>query len=226
MRTPEGHTMPVPIGTDTAKITYGGTTGVAGQGWSSGFWVNFGLAVPPTQAQWDAYSILIAAIVDSRMGTLASRWDATTNYSRFRTDYYAGGSLRPTLVSAPPPGGATGSGSRTLPGFCALVASLRTGNPMRHGRGRMYLPATGITLTGDGETDGTTCTAYSTNMANMFTSVNAVPAPWITFGLVVVASHVTGFVYPVTNVVVDSKIDVQHRRTDKLGADFITSTHV
>jgi hypothetical protein len=60
----------------------------------------------------------------------------------------------------------------------------------------------------------------------MMTAVNAVAVGFASMsGLVSVASWTLGQTHPVKRVIVDSKIDVQHRRTDKLGADFtLTNT--
>jgi hypothetical protein len=219
--------MPAIVSVDVVKITVSGTIGSSGQTWSTSFWISVGGGTPPTQALLDTYLTNLKPSIQTWMTALSARWSSTVVYSGLKASYFPSGALKPTLVSVTTPTGAVGAAAVSLPGFCALVASLRSDNPTRSGRGRLYLPINAITLTTDGEVINAATSTYSSSTATMMTAVNAVAVGFSSgSGLVVVASWKTGLTHPVKKVIVDSKIDVQHRRTDKLGADFTTTTSV
>jgi hypothetical protein len=219
--------MAVPQSVDVVKITVSGTIGSSGQTWSTNFWISVGGGTTPTQALLDAYLVNLKPAIQTWITAIGVRWSNTVIYSGLKASYIPAGSLKPTLVSVTTPTGFTGGGAVTLPGFCSLVASLRSSVPTRRGRGRLYIPLNATTVTTDGEAISAAVSSYSSATATMMTSVNAVAVGFSSgSGLVSVVSWTAGQAHPVVKVIVDSKIDVQHRRTDKLGADFTTTTTV
>lgn len=91
----------------------------------------------------------------------------------------------------------------------------------------MYLPVNFLTVTTDGEIALADVTQMTNAAAALFTAVNAIAPGFDSLaGLVVVASFTKGTTLTVTRVVGDSKLDVQHRRTNKLGVDSVVSANV
>lgn len=118
-----------------------------------------------------------------------------------------------TAAPASPVGGV---GTITMPNQIAVVASLRTGQPGRARRGRMYLPMLAQDLNTDGRwpaTNRDSALALTGAMLNAFsgTSIGSV-----TF-IVCVASGVgVGANYPVTSVQMGRVFDTQRRRRNQL----------
>lgn len=102
-----------------------------------------------------------------------------------------------------------GSGSQKLPNQCAVVASLRTGNPGRKGKGRFYLPVPGLTL-GDWQMSAAVTTDIATSCRNLVQGLASVDAIGPIYG------GTSGS--PVNAVVVDSVVDTQRRRRNSLRA--------
>lgn len=108
----------------------------------------------------------------------------------------------------------TGSGN-PLPQQVSVLASLRTSNPARSGRGRFFLPAPAVSvLSPTGE--------MSTAARDLF--VGAIESAWnsqvIAAGFTpVVWSRKAGATYTITKVGVGTVFDTQTRRTNKLTTD-------
>jgi hypothetical protein len=105
------------------------------------------------------------------------------------------------------------SAAAQLPDQCALVVSLLTGIPGRTKRGRLYLPPMSAGLmNGNGQLSSATCTTVAAAMAAFFngirTSANGAQP--------VVASATAGTKTPLTSVRVDSIVDTQRRRRNKI----------
>lgn len=116
--------------------------------------------------------------------------------------------------------GVPGSSGQYMPDYVALVQSLRSDVPGRSGRGRMYVPCTGVVCGTDNQADNTTVGDYATATSTLITALNAftdVPDN-LTSMKIVVPSHSKAQVNDVATVIVDSKIDVQRRREDKIVA--------
>lgn len=217
----------MPVFEDTVKFVSKGTIGSTGQSWSCGFTVNVGAGTPVTQALLDTYAASVHTPVDTFWNAISAFWSSTVIYKQLLAYFYPGGSASPSFVSAPTVSGAVGSGAANLPGFCSLVASLRSTTPTRSGRGRMYLPINKESVTTDGEASSAHVTLASVQTATLITAVNGIAPGFSSLsGDVAVASAAQNQCYNIAKVIVDSKIDVQHRRTDKLGADFTTTTPV
>lgn len=141
--------------------------------------------------------------------------DSTTLYQTLAAYSYpaVGGSFATAGLAS---SGTAGTGSSATPSQCALVLSLRSGRSGRAGRGRMYLPATSAAaMASNGQYSLTTVTNVATAAKTMLDGINtlsigAAGAP------VVIASRASGVTAPVNTVQVDTKIDTQRRRTDKI----------
>lgn len=113
-----------------------------------------------------------------------------------------------------------GTGPSTHPPQTAVVASLRTALPGRSGRGRLYLPATGLGLQSTlqmTETQATNiATAVKTWVSDLAaTATAAYPAPG-PLHLFVVHSKKNNTAQDVSAIQVDTVLDSQRRRRDKL----------
>jgi hypothetical protein len=104
----------------------------------------------------------------------------------------------------------------------AVVHSLRTATPGRRGRGRCYFPANGATLTGS-NLSSTVTTALSNSFRTYLDAVNATALGAGTV-VAIVATSLMNPAPAVTRVVVDSELDVQRRRANKiLGTSIVSS---
>lgn len=105
----------------------------------------------------------------------------------------------------------TSTASITLPNQVCAVASLRTGLPGRARRGRMYLPVLGTVSSASGQCQDGNLGLLSQGLATFFGTFNT--HAW---GKVSVMSASTSDMYQVSEVQIDSVLDTQRRRRDKL----------
>lgn len=135
-------------------------------------------------------------------------------YRKIQSYYYAANATSATLVSAPSSFAAkTGTGNNSTPNDTAIVVSLRSNLPGRHGRGRVYLPADGATgSTHQLSSPGTNTVA--TEFANFLKALNLLSVRALPVQVIIASSLPVGAV--VTAVNVDSKFDTQRRRENKI----------
>lgn len=100
-----------------------------------------------------------------------------------------------------------------MPPQCAVVASLRTGLPGRSFRGRSYLPAMAAALGGNAQLSFAQANSIATGYAALISAMNAYTTTG-GYGDAVVAGQAGNA--PITSVVVDTEIDIQRRRADKI----------
>jgi hypothetical protein len=152
-------------------------------------------------------------------------FSSTTKLSRMDAYYIPANSLVATLqASTVVSSSNTGTGTSSMPTQAACVHSLRTSVPGRRGRGRCYFPADGASTSAQ-NLSSTVVTA----LANSFrTYIQAVNAAALGAGIaqVSVPSKFSSQGYPVLRVVVDSELDVQRRRANKIIGTAITSATV
>lgn len=111
----------------------------------------------------------------------------------------------------------TGTSSTLLPLQCAAVVSLRTGFAGRRARGRLYLPINRVPLSAF-ELSSTNVDPIAADFADFFSTINAVAG----IGNVAVVSQVgAGQSRAVTEVVVDSRVDIQRRRANSMVVDYV-----
>lgn len=148
----------------------------------------------------------------------AQCWDTTTNYTALRAYLYPalGGASSTAGVSGAT---VTGTGASTMSPQTALVMSYRSGVAGRKGRGRMYLPVT--TNAGLGSGTGQFLPANATTIATAGkTWLDAMNALSIgtSAAIASIASRDSGLGFPIVSLIVDTKLDTQRRRTDKIVA--------
>lgn len=219
--------MPTAPGVDLVKVVMSGTVGIGSQTWSTGYMISVGGGTAVTQALLDAYVNSLKPSIATMMATWMARNSTAVQYNGLKGSFIPANTFKASLVSVATITPVVGSGGATLPGFCSLVQSLRTANPSRTGRGRMYAPTNKLVLGGDGEALAADVNSVGPATAAMMTAVNLLPVGFSSGnGFCSVVSYATGFAHPVTRVVCDSRVDVQHRRTDKLPADTTNTTNV
>lgn len=117
-----------------------------------------------------------------------------------------------------------GTGTVDHPPQTCMVASLRTLLPGPRGRGRMYWPATGAPMAGDGvHIDAAPVTSLLTGVRNLISQVNGLEPPdgWIgTHEVRVMSAAGDGASSLVTRVEVGNVFDTQRRRTEDLAETY------
>lgn len=187
-------------------------TMVGGEEWSTGFWMSgTGVSSEETAA---ALALIITGTLNatdssgamqisaSLLWTPDIKWTKTTVYA-----YTSGGTIASFvgeyILPSPRAGGLGVKG----PNQVALVLSLRTGFPGRRNRGRMYLPACALSLSGDGEASQSDLDTLTTAWQTGFNDINASDT-----GKIVVVSAAAGAFHQVSSVSMDSRMDIQRRR--------------
>lgn len=198
------------------------------QSWSTSFWMALIGGSAMTQADLDSDATGIAALVHTWAVSLEAYERPTVTFNEVKVTFYEAGAITPTLVSVPVFSTVTGNASVAgLPTQCAVVHTLKTNRPGKSGHGRMYVPLTCIAqMDGDGQVQGSNVSSLSTSLAGLFTALNAsAPANGGSFAVSVV-SWTHALITAVSRVVVDSVVDTQRRRRNKIGATAVTSTTV
>lgn len=133
--------------------------------------------------------------------------------------YLQGSPARLTFTGTKPSGG----GSQGLPPQCSVVASLRTLQTGRRGRGRMYLPPAPTSVMSNLVLSSTAATAIGA-AAKAF--LEAIRLPY-SVGGIWCAPIVTGAPYTnyaaINNVVVDNVVDTQQRRRRNITSTAVTT---
>lgn len=202
------------IPADVYRVTFGGSL-YGGEIWECGFWVHGGL--PEDQPTANATAELWAGqlLSSDPSGALAVClnlwWTADIKCTYVKVYAYPTGGPHATLIGEHDVTGASGTGTRVYPNQCSIVISERTGFSGRRYRGRMYLPV-GKTSDGtQGQLGGDEVLQAATAWALCFHDWNAVPAN----GMPVVVSTSGSLFTPISQIIVDSKIDIQRRRANK-----------
>jgi hypothetical protein len=196
------------------KVVLSGT--ISGtQTWSTGFWLNTAGATW-TQDDLNDANDDWAGLIFTASGSWATLlFGENTTATRVTSYLYAPGAIVSSLISTDFVSSADGSGD-SLPSLLAIVASTRSPIPGRSGRGRNYFPLTKASaLDADGQLNATSTAALAEGIATMFTNINAHTVNGIQ-PIVSVRSVFKGTSYAVTRVVVNSLVDVQHRREDTI----------
>lgn len=217
--------MPAP-GYSRVKLSFGGTIGTD-QDWS------YGLTVADPDGWVPSQAALTSYLGDVRTALNDLYADASGPIHLMSTDtvlnvvrgyaYAAGSSVAATQAELPA-GPFAGPGGKVLPTQTALVVSLRTGANGRHYRGRCYLPCTGETLTSYQIVDARSA-AISTDFAAFITAINDIVVTGAT-PQVIVPNSIGDFGTNVTSVVVNSRVDIQRRRADKVASLYSHQTGV
>lgn len=187
------------------------------QTWSMGFSVhNDGTA---TSSELFTWLSAVDGLAKTMFGTtgVVNQWDTATKYTSVAAYSY------PAVGGAAAVAGVTSSGvvgtssSRSVPPQIAVVISERSGIAGRKGRGRMYYPMCNPTLAPNGQLASSFCTTLANAVKVFFDGVNALSIGSAA-SIVCIGSRDTGAGAPVTGIIVDTKLDTQRRRTDKIVA--------
>lgn len=182
-----------------------------GEIWQCSLWANEAPSdLAATQAQATAFAGKIqtdAANAGSPVSLLASggTMDLLTTYS------YLDSSGKATFVANAPITTSAPAGTQTLPDQVTLCVTLLTGLAGRRHRGRVFVPYQTGALTA-GQISNTIATNVATWWSTLITHLNS------TLGTqhIVVLSQVAGTSNTVNAVQVDTKLDIQRRRADKV----------
>lgn len=109
----------------------------------------------------------------------------------------------------------SGSGTPQQPPQIAVVASLRSDYAARTGRGRCYLPLTGVPLGASPRMTAAKTVSIANGFADFISAVNLIPTGIGAWVVSVVGTDTLGDL-PVTRVIVDDVFDTQRNRRNKI----------
>lgn len=204
-------------------FTFGGRV-AASQRWTIGIRANYtGPTGQPTGAALSAACAQLytdftnAAWATSASGTtnLASVAGSASTFDIVRGYWYDAGT-GPAVVAGVGQGTAQpGTGSSNLPPQCAIVATLLTGLAGRSARGRVYIPNRTVIVDASGNFPTATASGIATSMANFLSLMRTRS---VGTSLLVPVVQGRNQVNPITAVAVDTIVDTQRRRRDKVVA--------
>lgn len=195
--------MAIPAG--VYKISFGGHLATL-ERFVTSFWVSAPSLGPATDAT--ATSLAVATAGVDFQAAAADLLCTSDGYDSIDVYQYTGGSAAAShghaTISRP------GTGTAIHPKQIAAVLTLRTATTTRSGRGRMYLPATGLAVGGDGIFATSRIDACVDTLATWFTAMNGIPE------VPVVVSQTSSTSHPVTSIDADYVPDTQRRRRSAL----------
>lgn len=199
---------------------------VSDQSWSVGLTITAGAAYGPTvlATYAQALSVLAHAWWNGGGGSIGQLLSTDTTLVGVRVYYvppastslFAGEFEYSTPIA--------GANTARLPLTSACVVSLISDDVGRKNRGRIYIPAAGAGLSSS-QMDSSTTSAVATATAALITGINTTNVGATPPETVVVGSN-QATPPPITSVRVDSLVDVQRRRQDKVGALFTHAASV
>jgi len=214
--------MPI-TSTALVKLTHEGTL-AQGEEFNWSFWLKPATGATPTMTATQTWITALATYVNASVfnssvsGSPLALIAEDSAYTLLKAYIYPAGATAATgVVQATV--SKSGFGAAELPDQASLVTSLRSDNPGRSGRGRVYLPANGVGLQNH--------QMFSTDLTNLANVMQAYIQHLNTSSIgtdeldVVVRSLTQGVVRLVSSIVIDSRIDTQRRRAN---SQAITST--
>jgi hypothetical protein len=197
---------------NTVKVVIGGNQ-FGGEEFAYGFQLD-GSNIDGQLALTNLLGVVVGSLNGNFLTTdVKGIFHTSTVWHSVRLYLYKGGS-QASLIAERTDLNVAGTGSSgPLPLQCAIVASLETGVPGRSNRGRSYLPTPSLQVMGaNSQVTSTVCTVLANAYAAMLTGIKqssngANP---------VVASATKGAMTPLSNVRVDSAVDTQRRRRNKV----------
>lgn len=186
-------------------------TGIGSEVWQTGFWTVAGTPAS-TSAQLATDCAAIAAFVTTWFNAIKA--SVYSSFALTEVDMYqyiapaTTASLQAQSILTANPG-TMASGGSPIDSCC--VVSIRSAQPGRSGRNRLYVPFHGQAAVANGCFTSTATDAVGTATKALFTSV----AGYSTYVPVVVSRTKNSWYQP-TNIDTDNKPDVQRRRENKL----------
>lgn len=206
----------MPIPANVIHVCFGGNM-PGGEVWESGFWTAGATITSNDEANayaelwWDELSSEdTSGAMYQFMQELAS---TSTTFQYVKAYCYPAGGTTAQYIGTHAGSPIIGTANTGSPNQVALVVTLRSAYAGRAHRGRMYLPATGSVVGVSGQLVAGVVNPVATDWGQCFSDWNAVSGN----GIVSVVSRVgAGGHVPVTSVAVDSILDTQRRRRNKL----------
>lgn len=181
-----------------------------GERFAWGLWAD--CDIPLTQADANTTAAAVQAAFASNNTNLLSLASTNTAYNLVTLTWFNASGLA-IKKATQTLGGVVGTGTVVHQTQSALVVTLITDIAAASYRGRIYLPADGAVLT-LGQRTAAQTTATATSIAALLTAINtALPGAGAQLG--VYSSKLVN-VQPIIAVRVDSRMDVQRRRADKI----------
>lgn len=172
---------------------------------------------------WASEAPSDAAAANTQADAARDAFAATTSGSVPRTLLSTGSAYTGVRVYSYPNGGPdaeyvgestitgqAGAGTGSLPNQVCVVATLLTGLAGRRNRGRIFLPCNSSSLA-NGQLSSSITGGIQAWVASFVGAINSAYDP----GKVVVLSQVAGSASNVTEISVDSRLDIQRRRADR-----------
>lgn len=199
-------------GAGTCKFIFAGTM-QGSEVFAHGFQGN----VPTTTVQSDLSAICAAVAglwsTNFLTTTIKGLFPSTTVWTTLTAYLYQGGKNAALTAQSQISAGNGTAGGGALPNQIALVATLLSGVPGRTNRGRSYLPGPTFTALGNGQLTVANAGTIAAAFASFLTAVKNAP----TWGaLPVIASPHTGSFQPLKSIRIDTKLDTQRRRSNKV----------
>lgn len=195
------------VSVPTVRLSFGGVL-PGSEIWQCSLRLDAQVGGVPTQADLDSWASAARAQVAAYLGGTTTKAALGNGVvANFVKAYYI--PANSTVSSKVSDGGTytvNGSGTVGSPNQVAVVVSLRSSNPGRHGRGRYYLPALALAYSSAGTFSGPTATGLATEAATFISNLNAIALEDWT----VMAGTIPGLY--ATQVVVDNVADTQRRR--------------
>jgi hypothetical protein len=188
---------------------------------NTGWWAFLNTAAP-TQTDINTLTSDAAGVWNTFSLAMEPYFYTGVSWKQVQSYYYDGGSNNAALqgVANLTANAGTQAGTGTPIDTC-VVASLRTGFPGRDKRGRMYLPYHKAVLNATGQMSSTDAGLIVAACGNMFNSWSSAHPGWAA-----VVSRTSSSSRAITQVLVDTKPDVQRRRENKLVATATQSVTV
>lgn len=194
------------------------------QTWSTGVYIIHSQTdEPPSPVDLgfalSAYESPVAAWANA----FAPIWAQDTQYDKMDLYAYSPDSGRAHSQSQLTPTAIVGMSGQNHPGQVSLVQSLRTNLAGASHRGRMYAPATGVSLQANLQLTQTQCNDLAGATGSLLTAINQtnLAGHGLTATACVIASRTTQTYTAIDEVVTDSRPDIQRRRADKLLPAFV-----
>lgn len=205
---------------------------MASDTWSINPWFSLGSSIGHTPSATELDTLASGAITDFD----AKVWSNATNglklsnapycsLTGIKASFYHDNVLTQSATHGITP--VAGTGSSIHPPYVALVATLLTSTAGRTNRGRMYMPATALGVSGTTGQQSGNPSAFTTNLASWFN--NRAAWGWGTWVLSmdpIVMTQRGGAPSRITTVRMDTKFDTQRGREDKLIPATIASSTV
>lgn len=192
------------------KIVIRGT-GPGAEVWQTGFHIA-ATTVPASQADLQTLLNTIAPYVDTWWTAVKASAFSSYVYTTVDAYQYVDPATTAQYQATSPrtaTPGSLSSGQSTLDQAC--VVSLRSANPSRSGRNRMYVPCHAQVQSNGMFLSATTNTAIGTATKTLFSSIaggtSAVP---------IVASRAIHQALPLVSLITDNKPDIQRRRINRI----------